>query len=55
MDIEKMAQEIWEQMDDNQRFGCQFMMFPAELMPKLNREDSRKLAVALGNLAKSLG
>lgn len=50
--IKLIALEIWGKMNDNQKYGVQFGMFPQEIMKHYANEDNHALVVALMKLAK---
>jgi hypothetical protein len=50
------AIEIWNGMNESERFGVQFGMFPAEKMPaKSEGYDSHEIVVALMDISKKGG
>lgn len=52
----KIAQKIWAEMDDNQKVGVRFGLFPAEVMSKYESDfRGPELAVALMQVAKEDG
>ena len=52
----KTASEIWDKLNDSERFGVQFGMFPAGKMPDtLSREDNHEVVVALMKMSSDRG
>ena len=52
----KTAQEIWDKMDDNQKHGVRFGLFPAEIMREYDDQfKGPELAVALMAVAAADG
>ena len=50
------AIQIWESLNDSERFGVQFAMFPAEKMPaKSEGYDSHEIVVALMEISNKRG
>jgi len=54
---QEKAQEIWDGMDDNERTGVRFGMFPAGKMAEAEKEGykGKELCVALMDVAKQNG
>lgn len=54
---QKKAQEIWADMDQNQRTGVRVGLFPAEIMREAEAESyqGKELCVALMDVAKNNG
>lgn len=51
----KKAQEIWDKMDDNQRHGVRFGLFPAEVMMAAEAEGYKRLSIELMEVASKNG
>lgn len=49
------AQEIWAGMDDNQRHGVRFGLFPAEVMREAEAQGYKGLSIELMDIAKNNG
>lgn len=50
--IKDEAQKIWDTMDENERHGVKFGLFPANKMPQgLSKEHTHDLTVALMKMA----
>lgn len=54
-EIKAKAQEMWESMDDNEKHGVRFGMFPAGVMKKAEDEGFTKMAVPLMDIASAQG
>ena len=53
---EEAAQELWDEMDEDQRHGIRFGLFPAKLMLRYDGAfKGPKLSVALMDIAKNNG
>lgn len=57
MSDQEKAQEIWNAMDENERTGVRFGMFPLEKMQAAEKEgyNGKDLCVALMDVAKQNG
>jgi len=55
--VGERAKELWESMDDNQKTGCRFGMFPHEIIKGAEDEgyDSHALICALMDCASENG
>ncbi len=50
------ATKIWDSLNDSERFGVQFGMFPAGNMPDdLDKDDNHEVVVALMKLSSERG
>lgn len=49
------AEEIWKGMDDNQRHGVRFGLFPYEVMKKAEDEGYKRLSIELMEVAEKNG
>jgi len=55
-EIFEVAQKVWnEVLDDNQKAGIRFGLFPAEVMKKYDKYESSQFAVALMAVASADG
>lgn len=49
------AQQIWDEMDDNERHGVRFGLFPADKMLAAEAEGFSGLSIELMEIAKQNG
>jgi hypothetical protein len=53
--VAQVARQLWDGMDENQRTGVRFGLFPAEIMQAHQEIDGHELAVALMDVATANG